>query len=56
MGFKKWIYSKLGLCNHVKTIVYAEEYSKEGEPYFHHTYRITKCADCGKIFSIEQMQ
>jgi len=55
-SFKRWIRSKLGLCNHFKEIVYEEEYSKEGEPYYHHTYRITRCVHCGKIFRREQLQ
>ena len=53
---KRWIRSKLGLCNHLKHIRYEDEYSKPDEPYFHHTYKITYCVLCGKIFSREKMQ
>lgn len=53
---KYWIREKLGLCNHVKRIVFEEEYSKEGEPFYHHTYKITKCDKCGKEFDREQLQ
>jgi len=41
---------------HFPLIRYEEEYSKEGEPYFHHTYRITYCSDCGKVLKREQLQ
>ena len=53
---KFWLRKKLGLCNHFKEIVFEEEYSKEGEPFYHHTYRITRCANCGKVFKREQLQ
>lgn len=53
---KRWFRSKLGLCNHFRAIRFEEEYSKEGEPFYHHTYRITYCKECGKIFRREQLQ
>ena len=53
---KYWIRERLGLCNHFKKIVFEEEYNKEGEPFYHHTYRITKCDKCGKEFDREQLQ
>ena len=53
---KYWIREKLGLCNHCEEIVFEEEYSKEGEPYYHHTYKITRCKNCGKEFDREQLQ
>jgi len=54
--FKRWIRKRLGLCNHFRAIRFEEEYSKEGEPYYHHTYRITYCKECGKEFRREQLQ
>lgn len=45
-----------GNCKHFPLIRYEEEYSKEGEPYYHHTYRITYCDKCGKILKKEQLQ
>jgi hypothetical protein len=53
---KEWIFDRLGLCNHFTSIRYEEEYNKEGEPFFHHTYRIYYCSRCGKIFKREQLQ
>ena len=55
----KFIYlirERLGFCNHIKRIIFEEEYNKEGEPFYHHTYKITKCDKCGKEFNREQLQ
>ena len=53
---KEWIFDLLGLCNHHIAIRFEEEYNKEGEPFFHHTYRIYYCSKCGKEFKREQLQ
>lgn len=47
---------KLKKCKHFPLICYEEEYSKEGEYYYHHTWRITYCGKCYKILKNEQLQ
>lgn len=60
--FGKWVYHKIcdlfGICYHPygKKIDYEEEYNKEGEPFYHHTWRKTYCPKCGKVFRRDQLQ